>query len=150
MKRILVALDGSDQAEVVLRSAVELARKEHGRLRLLRAVCPQPEVPPLGGTGVPVPFATLAVMRAARSWLDAVYATVPAELRDGLEVELGTASNVICDVARRYDADLVIIGAHRHGALRRALGTTAARVVDHLDRAVLVIRPIAGAVSLTA
>ncbi len=58
-------------------------------------------------------------------------------------MELGLASDVICSVARSYDADLVVIGAHRHGFLARMLGTTAASIVNHIDRPVIVVRPTA-------
>lgn len=66
---------------------------------------------------------------------------VPEDLRDGMLVESGNASDVICAAAREYDADVVVIGAHRYGVLERVLGTTAARVVNPIDRPVYVVLP---------
>jgi nucleotide-binding universal stress UspA family protein len=42
--------------------------------------------------------------------------------------------------ARAIGADLIVIGSHGYGGLDRVLGTTAARVVNHADRSVLVVR----------
>ena len=36
--------------------------------------------------------------------------------------------------------DLIVIGSHGYGAIDRVLGTTAAKVVNHADRTVLVVR----------
>jgi nucleotide-binding universal stress UspA family protein len=36
--------------------------------------------------------------------------------------------------------DLIVIGSHGYDALDRLLGTTAAKVVNHADRSVLVVR----------
>lgn len=41
------------------------------------------------------------------------------------------------------------IGAHKYGILSRVLGTTAARIVDRMDRPVLVVRPMPPAMALT-
>ncbi len=46
----------------------------------------------------------------------------------------------ICRAAREHDADMIVIGSHGYGALDRLLGTTAAKVVNHADRNVLVVR----------
>jgi nucleotide-binding universal stress UspA family protein len=40
-----------------------------------------------------------------------------------------------------HDVDLIVIGSHGYGALDHVLGTTAAKVVNHADRSVLVVRP---------
>jgi len=49
--------------------------------------------------------------------------------------------DVICRTARELDADLIVIGSHGYGGIDRVLATTAARVVNHADRSVLVARP---------
>lgn len=42
--------------------------------------------------------------------------------------------------AHKLDVDLIVVGSHRHhGPLDRALGTVAAKVVNHADRNVLVV-----------
>ena len=41
----------------------------------------------------------------------------------------------------RSERHLVIIGSHGYGGIDHLLGTTAARIVNHADRPVLVFRP---------
>jgi nucleotide-binding universal stress UspA family protein len=55
---------------------------------------------------------------------------------------LSKLDDPLADVdAERLDAALVIIGSHGYGGLDRVIGTTAARVVNHADRTVVVVRP---------
>jgi nucleotide-binding universal stress UspA family protein len=65
---------------------------------------------------------------------------VPPELLVDTVVRAGAPWEVICEEAKRRDASLIIIGAHGYGRLERFTGTTAARVIDHADRSVLVVR----------
>lgn len=139
MKRILVALDASDAADLVLRRAVELARSTNAKVRLLRVV-PDKVEPPPANVFEPVGD-TNALIAGAETDLLFREREVPQELRDGVTVELGDPWDGICKAARAYKADVVVIGAHRYGVLDRVLGTTAARVVNHIDRPVFVVRP---------
>jgi nucleotide-binding universal stress UspA family protein len=45
----------------------------------------------------------------------------------------------ILDVAQELDVDLIIAGSHRYRGLDRVLGTTAAKLVNHADRNVLIV-----------
>lgn len=142
MKRILVAVDLTESAAEVLRAAIDLARPLGGKIRIFHAVqMPAPVPPPGVFVGPPAldvgPFVT-AAERALRD----LERLVPDELRDGVCVEIGHAAECLCDLARRYDPDLVVIGAHEHGSIARALGTTAARIVNRVDRPVFVVRPM--------
>jgi len=142
MKRILVAVDESDTATEVIARAVDLARTSGARLRLVRAVTPPP-IPAPPGTFMPQ--VTDASITSAEVSLRPLLEQVPEPLRDGAIVELGGAADVVGRAARAFDADLVVIGAHRYGLFARALGTNAARIVNRVDRPVLVVRPVPNA-----
>lgn len=140
MKRILVGLDTTPESAFVLSSALELARSMGGKIRLVRAVAPPSgSVPPTAIAWSQVLDSTIA---EAEADLVARMSAVPEAMRDGTVVQVGNAADVLCTLARTYEADMVVLGAHRHGVFARALGTTAARVVDHIDRPVVVVRPI--------
>ncbi|HJZ85781.1 MAG TPA: universal stress protein [Polyangia bacterium] len=79
--------------------------------------------------------------RNAKESLQTLARQVPPALFGGSQVHIGTAWQVICRTARELDADLIVIGSHGYGGIERVLGTTAARVVNHADRSVLVARP---------
>ena len=65
---------------------------------------------------------------------------VSTELLDAVEVKIGTPWSAICDEAKKIKADLIVIGSHGYGTLDRILGTTAAKVVNHAECSVLVVR----------
>jgi nucleotide-binding universal stress UspA family protein len=142
MRKILAAVDESDTAKLVVERAVELARMSGAKLRLVRAVSlTSAAMPPPPGSFVPIPSET--IVESAEASLKCLEEQVPVELRDGAVLELGSAADAVCRMARAYDADMVVIGAHRYGVLARVLGTTAARIVNRIERPVVVVRPVA-------
>jgi nucleotide-binding universal stress UspA family protein len=143
MKRILTCLDGSQRAPYVLATAVTLARSMGAKLRLFRAVSIPSEVPPRLYSVSPNDLPGI-LLESAKSELSELARDVPPELIDGLEVHIGSPWDAICAAAHSTDADLVVIGSHGYGALDRVLGTTAAKVVNHVDRSVLVVRSKGG------
>lgn len=140
MQKILAAVDGTETAKLVVERAVTLARATGAKLRLFRAVTLAPAPPPPGAY---VPMQTETLVEAAEAWLRGLMEHVPQDMRDGAFIELGSPAEAVCAMARAYGADMVVIGAHRYGVLARVLGTTAARIVNRIDRPVLVVRPVA-------
>jgi nucleotide-binding universal stress UspA family protein len=139
MKTLLVALDGSARARGVLDAGVVQAKTTGAKLVLFRAV----------GVPVDLPFTAIAMSpedvlkvleERARVELDELARKVAAGMPCEIRIETGNAWQTICDTARAIDADLIVIGSHGYGGLDRILGTTAARVVNHADRSVLVVR----------
>ena len=138
MKRILVALDSSPRAKDVLAAAIDLARRTQSKLRLLRCVGLPPELPANLWALPPAQVTETFLANAKRG--SRTPRGVPPELLDGAYAQVGVAWDAICSAAREHDADLIVIGSHGYGLLDRLLGTTAAKVVNHADRSVLVVR----------
>lgn len=139
MKTLLIALDGSPRARGVLEAGVVQAKATGAKLVLFRAV----------GIPVDLPFSAIAkspedvlkvLEERARAELHELARTVAASLPHEIRIETGNAWQTICDTARTISADLIVVGSHGYGGLDRVLGTTAARVVNHADRSVLVVR----------
>lgn len=139
-RTILVALDASPLAPTVLRAALQQARALGGRLVLLRAYGAPRDVPPEVLAISPSELGRLLESNA-REGLERAARSIPPELLLRTIVVPGIAWEAICRSAAEIDADLVVIGSHGHSTWDRILGTTAARVVDHADRSVLVVRP---------
>jgi nucleotide-binding universal stress UspA family protein len=139
MKKILVALDGSPRQEGVLKAASELARRTNAKLVLFRAVTLPGELPPEAYLIAEADLTTV-LERRARVDLEAAAKGVPSDLLDELRVAIGTPWDSICRTAKELEVDLVVIGSHGYDTLDRILGTTAGKVVNHADRAVLVVR----------
>ncbi len=60
---------------------------------------------------------------------------------EGVHVRIGTPWDAICHEAKELDCDLVVLGSHGYKGIDKILGTTAAKVVNHCERSVLVARP---------
>ena len=139
MRLILAGLDGSKRAPAVLRTAVSLARKTGARLLLLRAVGIPVPMPPEAYSVSPTELPDL-LERDAMKYLEGIAADVPPELLAGLRVKLSNPWHAICDLARDENVNLIVVGSHGYDVVDRVLGTTAAKVVNHADQSVLVVR----------
>lgn len=140
MKRILVCLDASPRASLVLETAADLAKRTGARMALLRAVGIPPEMDRLMSVQAGTDLIDTMTTRA-RTELEALATGIPASAIEGFHVHIGTPLDTICREAATLDADLVVLGSHGYGLVDRVLGTTAAKVVNHCDRSVLVVRP---------
>lgn len=141
MKRILVAIDGSDEAGRALRMAAELARAFGARLTLAHAA-PRP-----------APWATDQAT-AERVGFERAYAQharrVLAEARDdaealGVEADTvlawGPPAEAVADAAKAQGADLVVAGSRGLGAASRVLlGGVSNRLVHISPVPVLLVR----------
>lgn len=139
MKRILVAVDGSPRAQGVVDVAIALAARHEAGLLLLRAVTISQEVPQRVFAMTPDQVAAI-VERDVAADLATIESRIPRELRLGVRVAFGTAWEVIDRVSEAEDVDLIVIGSHGYGGFDRIVGTTAAKVVNHATRSVLVVR----------
>jgi nucleotide-binding universal stress UspA family protein len=141
MKRILVALDASSRAPLVLAAAARLAEIADAKLVVYRAI----------GIPLDMPRELLettdlrledVLMRNAHESLARLTREVPSERIERIATEFATPWDGICRTARECDADLVVLGSHGYGGLDRLLGTNAGKVVNHADRNVLVVRTV--------
>jgi nucleotide-binding universal stress UspA family protein len=141
MRRIVVGLDGSSRSVGVLDAAVALAKAHGGKITVVRGVGLPPDVPQDFWKATDEPLIDVLCKRA-RGYLEECLAKVPAELRASspIQVVVGVPWQAVCDAARAAQADLVVIGSHGYGGLDRLLGTTAAKIVNHANCTVLVVR----------
>jgi nucleotide-binding universal stress UspA family protein len=143
---ILVALDGSPRAALVLARAIALASAQGERVVLFRSIGLPADIPQdLWRSTDETIFDILD--KRAKAYLDECEAQVPAGIRGGKEVVIGAPWQSICETASGLHCDLIVIGSHGYSGIDRLLGTTAAKVVNHAPCSVLVVRDTVGAVS---
>ena len=142
MKRIFVALDSSERSKQVLNAAARLAELTDSKLILYRAIYVSPDSVNEARLATNEVVVEDALRRNAHAGLDSLAATLRAGLVEELVVEVATPWDGICRDARTRDADLIVIGSHGFGGIDHLLGTTAAKVVNHADRNVLVVRTL--------
>jgi len=145
-KHILVAVDGSDTSNLALQEAIKLAKEQQAALRLIHVVDETPAY-----MLVETPYLVADYQKAMRDAGQKVLATCAATVSQaGVEVDtkfalLEVLAQRICDAineeAKRWPADLIVIGTHgRHGFNHLLLGSVAEGVIRLATKPVLVIR----------
>ncbi len=139
MKKILVGIDGSVRENDVIDAAIAVAKPLDARLYLVRALG-LPTHLPLEALSLSPDEVERVLLDRVRQDVESQLLRVPVRLRGGAHALAGAPWVVIERAAADLDVDLIVIGSHGYGAIERVLGTTAAKVVNHADRSVLVVR----------
>jgi len=141
VRRVLVAYDFSDYAELALKYALSIAQEHQAELHLLHVLPPnsvsEPEIAwyPINGES--------AYHSAARR----LQGVVPAEVHLWCDVKTAVSEGhpyrEILNYAERNEIDLISVGAHGAGFGMRALfGSNVDRVLRQSTCPVLVARPL--------
>lgn len=138
MKRILVGLDASPRAAHVLDTAADFARRAGAKIVLFRGVGIPIEIPADAYSMSPESLADKLEL-TAKAYLESEAKRYP-DLVETCATHIGTPWQAVCNAATTFNCDLIVIGSHGYAGLDRLLGTTAAKIVNHSDRSVLVVR----------
>jgi len=147
-RRILVAIDGSETAQLALEQALRLARDQQARVRIMHALESVQFLVSMAG-GYPFDASALvasmrtdgarlleqALAQAHKAGVDAETALVEGE------APMDRTATIIVQEARRWDADLIVLGTHgRRGIDRVVLGSVAEALVRVAHTPVLLVR----------
>jgi len=141
-KRILVGIDGSEEAGAALAKAADLAQALDAELDVVYVV---PRHPPPGPDAYPLTEEERRDL-TEHQYAAALLAQAERDVRrPGLQVltetERGPVAETLADAAAARNADLVVVGHRGRDAVRRAfLGSVADRLVQICSRPVLVVR----------
>lgn len=140
-KRILVAVDGSETSNHALVAALQLARDTGARVRVVHAV---DELAYLSGYEFSGDVIAIVREQAGKILSDALAIAkssgveADSQLLDQPGQRLG---DVIAEAARKWEADMVVVGTHgRRGIGRVLLGSGAEQIIRLASTPVLVIR----------
>ena len=143
-KRILVPIDGSRASNLGLNEAMRLAKQHKARLRLLHVVDVFIVTPTLDGGRYVAEIQKTFRAEGARLLKKAA----ALAHRRGLAVDCvmleiigGRAAEIIVGQARKWRADIIVIGTHgRRGVSRLVMGSDAEQVVRTSPVPVLLVR----------
>jgi nucleotide-binding universal stress UspA family protein len=147
MSTVLLATDGSDIAIAAMARGVAILGRDHRFITL--AVVPPAFVPTASTSPMdshPIledPELEHQVEEAQRAMSDTEIHDLDAALGIHAEhlVETGEPGPTICDVATEVGADLIVVGTHGHGWIKRVLiGSVSTHVLHHAPCPVLVVR----------
>lgn len=143
-KRILVPVDGSPTSAKGLKAAIKLAREARGKLCLVHVVEQYPAlmVPEAGAVDItPMLEATKTAARKALARIERSARAAGARPATALVEGFGSrVADLIVRQAKRWRADLIVMGTHgRRGMKRALLGSDAELVVRYSPVPVLLI-----------
>jgi nucleotide-binding universal stress UspA family protein len=138
---ILVAIDGSPEADQALTEAIDLAESEHTRLTLITGVQHAPPAAYAGFGGLVVP----EIDAGARSWAEAVLRRAVDRVPPDLPVTTIVADQPIraalLNQIHRGRHDLIVMGSRGRGAVRATvLGSVSHYILNHSPIPVLIVR----------
>jgi nucleotide-binding universal stress UspA family protein len=137
-RNILVAVDGSPDAEAALAHAGALARDQRARLTLLTAIPPLPATALLASGAAPP---RSEVVRHYAELLRQAAATLPPDVGVTTLLVEGPPSRGRVDRAQSGEFDLIVMGSHGHGRLHSAmLGCVSQKVLHASPIPVLLTR----------
>ena len=144
-KRVLVAVDGSAPAEKALRAALALAKEQRASLRIVFVAEVLPPPAAAQGTLMDVDGYREAVLSGGRAIIrKAAERARVAHVRADAAVLESLRHDPAADIvgaAKRWRADLIVLGTHgRTGLARLFLGSVAEGVARHATTAVLLVR----------
>ena len=137
-ERILVPMDGSDCAEMILPKLEKLATDLKASIALLQVVFAHTF------PGVDPTDAEVAVVRKAEEYLEKIKKRLEAKgLKVDTHVRYGQDADEILDHASQKDIDLVAMTTHgRSGVKRFLLGSVAEKILRHSPKPVFLVRCI--------
>jgi nucleotide-binding universal stress UspA family protein len=145
-KQILVPVDGSDTSNFALKEAIKLAKEQQASLRIIHVV---DETTVYMMVETPYPIADyLKMMREAGQKVLSTCAMTAQEASIKADTKLVVIESLtqrICDAvneeAKRWPADLIVIGTHgRRGFNHLLLGSVAEGVIRLATKPVLIFR----------
>jgi nucleotide-binding universal stress UspA family protein len=149
--RILLATDGSKEAELATRTATDLTQKTGSELHVAHVFGIAPvgppvyyaEVPDLQSEALEEEAEERISEKQARGFLEAEVGKVRSAGGTVVETHLlegGVAPEIVA-LAEEIGAGLIVMGSRGHGGIRRALmGSVSDAVVRHAHCPVLVVR----------
>jgi len=137
-RNILVAVDGSPDADAALAHAAELARDQRARLTLVTAV-PQVPATALLASGAAPPRSE--VIKHYAELLRVAAAELPEDVSVTTLLVEGPPARALVERSRSGAFDLIVMGSHGHGRLHTSLlGCVSQKVMQASPIPVLLIR----------
>jgi len=151
-RNILVAVDGSADAQQALAQAIDLARSENARLTLFSAVASPPSVAYVGASG----DVTANLVREAEAAADAILRAAVQRVPDDVSVSTVLSGEpvrpALISQITAGGHDLIVMGSRGRGALRSMLlGSVSHYTLNHSPVAVLIVHAVRdGALAFSA
>jgi len=138
-KRILSAIDFSENSLESFQVALEMARLNHGSLYVLHVIEAQPVIPNYTEFGE-MGEATIGIVEKAGAAMEALISPIKG-IPITTQVTSGRALIEILNYSKKWSIDLIVIGARGTPSLKEVfMGSTAENVTKEAKCSVLITR----------
>ena len=136
-KNILVAIDGSEQSFSALEEAIEVTKRNGGKLHVLTVKETQAVYGVVGQNTLELSNQDLVAQKILQDATKMINGRIPYET----DIIAGSPKHRIVSFAETQDTDLIIIGFTGAGMISKLLvGSTTSYVVSHAPCNVMVVR----------
>ncbi len=157
LQKILIAIGDSPESEKILAAALTLADKQQGQILLLHVLNPltphglETVASPLVGGILPI-IDDVAIRQYLEEWkkyeqrgMEKLQSYIQQASDRGIKAEIlqtfGDAGPAVCDAAKNWSADLIVMGRNQKSPLNEfLLGSTSNYVLHNAFCSVMVIR----------
>ena len=145
-RNVLVAVDGSPDADEALTQAIDLADSEHARLTLIAGIHQIPAVAYFGMNAAAAVYLEADARSTAEEVLRRARERVPQHLPVTTLVTPRPIRTVLIEQITRGRHDLVVIGSRGRGAIRSTvLGSVSHYALHHSPVPVLIVHALSAA-----
>jgi nucleotide-binding universal stress UspA family protein len=139
-KNVLIAIDGSADADQALTQAIDLCESEHARLTIFSAVAPPPAAAYIGAGGLVAATLARDAEKEAVTILRAAVERVPDQVSVSSMFSSEPVRPALMEQIKSGDHDLVVMGSRGRGAIRSLLlGSVSHFILHHSPIPVLIV-----------
>ncbi len=144
-KTIVVPVDGSENGKRALQHAISVSERNEAQLIIVHvanivSAISNFDQTPISGGYVSEQIAE-DMEETGKEILNDIVKDVPADLKVKSVFEVGSPGPAVLAVAKKYNADLIVMGSHgRRGLEKLVLGSVTQRVLGVVHIPVLVVR----------
>jgi nucleotide-binding universal stress UspA family protein len=140
-KNILVAVDGSKQSKKAFDEAINIAKRNRGKLTLATVIDTASFSGTTGGNSIPLMQEVHERAKGVITELEHHRIAEEQEVHLTSQIIAGNPKREIVELAKKLDTDLIVMGATGLGALSLLLvGSTTAYVVNQAPCNVMVVK----------
>jgi nucleotide-binding universal stress UspA family protein len=139
-RNVLVAVDGSADADQALTQAIDLCESEHARLTIFSAVASPPAAAYIGAGGVAAATLARDAEKESETILRAAVARVPDQVSVSSIFSSEPVRPALMEQIKTGEHDLVVMGSRGRGAIRSLLlGSVSHFILHHSPIPVLTV-----------
>ena len=140
-KKIIVPADGSENGKRALEHALAIVKRNDAELILVHVANIVSAISNFDQTPISGGYVSEDMEETGKKILSEVAEEVPADMKVKCVFEVGSPGPAVLAVAKKYDADLIVMGSRGLGPLKGLfMGSVSSYVTSHSTCPVLIVK----------